>query len=74
MRVYQFRHAGIVGIPEKGLEFLPTPDPACKHNSIPRPLGQVLGQGGNRRLDLWQTLSHHPRPDLRNYNSTQTEP
>jgi len=63
-----------VGTPEKGLEFLPTPDPACKHNSIPRPLGQVLGQGGNRRLDLWQTLSHHPRPDLRNYNSTQTEP
>ena len=46
MRVYQFRHAGIVGIPEKGLEFLPTPDPACKHNSIPRPLGQGLGQGG----------------------------
>jgi hypothetical protein len=35
-----------VGIPEKGPEFLPTPDPACKNNSIPRPLGQALGQRG----------------------------
>ena len=32
MRVYQFRHAGIVGIPEKGPNFLPIRGPVCKHN------------------------------------------
>ena len=33
MRVYQFRHAGIVGIPEKGPEFLTAYRLWCKHNS-----------------------------------------
>ena len=40
MRVYQFRHAGIVGIPEKGKSSYPPI--SCGASIIPDPLGQAL--------------------------------